>query len=135
MELIEWKDSYSVNVEELDRQHKSMFDLINRCHKLIKADKFNKEIRNVIEQLKDYADEHFALEEEYMRRTGYSDIKEHIHQHWQFIKTVMDLEEQFDIDNRLTQDDIMLFLTDWLLDHIITSDQDYSITLNDSGIV
>lgn len=134
MPLMRWEEKFSVGIEELDRQHESLIDLINRCHNLIKADKLDKEIKNVISQLHKYSEEHFALEEDYMRRAGYKQLQGHINQHWQFTKTVMDLEEQFDIEGKLKSEDIMYFLLDWLVDHILISDRQYTEALKNSGI-
>ncbi len=125
---------HSVGVETLDKQHAHLIDLIGRCSDLIKANRKKEEIGEIIQELFKYTEEHFSLEERYMNLAGYKDLPSHKKQHQEFIRVVKDFEEQRIAGNQLSLKDIMIFLMDWVINHILMSDQDYAEAMKKAGI-
>lgn len=125
--MYEMKEEYYIGVEFIDQQHKKLFEIANRAFVLLKneyiADKFD-EIVEVITELKDYTAQHFHDEEEYMLSLGYKKLLSHKVEHDEFIEKINSID--FDnLDRNQTQSliDILDFLNDWLVHHILERDK------------
>jgi len=46
MSLIEWNDLYSVNIEEMDQQHKQLLNIVNEFDKAVEAKKEEETTKN-----------------------------------------------------------------------------------------
>lgn len=125
MPLIDWKDEYSVQVAEIDDQHKELIRMINELHQAMADRKAKKVVGDIIEGLIDYTKTHFAAEEKYFQEFGYEQAEEHIRQHREFVKKVGDFKEKFDQGQLMLSIDIINFLKNWLINHINGSDQQY----------
>jgi hemerythrin-like metal-binding protein len=65
IELIVWSDELSVNIEEIDKQHKKLIDVINVLFNAMIEGKTQNIIDTIIDDLIDYAKYHFSTEEKY----------------------------------------------------------------------
>lgn len=120
------KDEYKTGIEFVDEQHAMIFDIANRAYFLLKeeyrVDKYD-DIINIIEELRSYSLFHFKAEEAYMERIGYKKRFTQKIEHMTFIDKI----DNLDIVNiDLNQEDyiinILKFLNDWLVDHILEKD-------------
>ncbi|OMH33587.1 bacteriohemerythrin [Motiliproteus sp. MSK22-1] len=130
MELIEWKDEYSVGVPLLDDQHKQLVSLINQ---LTKAQSSGGMINYVLDELDHYVKEHFRAEEKLLKKAGYADFKAHKDQHRAFEDWLRAVRQSFGIggsSSHLLADSINAYLRNWLINHILKSDMAYKPTLN-----
>ena len=122
-----WDDSYSVNFELIDNQHKELVrmtnDLFDGCRAggsaLNRA--FMQTVRNAVE----YAQTHFFTEEKYMKQTNYPELNEHIKEHKAFVETVINAVKEFE-EKQSDPFALARFLKQWLLNHIAKSDKKYS---------
>ncbi|WP_319760560.1 hemerythrin family protein [Maridesulfovibrio sp.] len=121
MPFAAWKNKYSVGNERIDTQHKSLFQTINE---LADASSENKEnaLYKCLGKMEKYAQEHFRDEEDFMKENGYPDLEKHIDEHKQFVNKVKDYQEAV-FSNYIPFQDMLEFLNNWLVEHIITSDQ------------
>lgn len=112
---ITWLDSYTIGIDNIDLQHKDLFQLIN---KVIQC---NEEINLQLSltRLFIYAEEHFKAEEHLMRVIGYSHYKQHQKKHSLLIK---ELNKSFkeDLSDPIIKEKLNNMLTRWLLLHIIS---------------
>ncbi len=116
----------SVGVETLDEQHKDLVRLIDAAYRAV-MDEGGEEDRNVaaslVRDMKSYAMDHFALEEDHMRSLGYASFAEHAFMHKEFLRRVAELERpSMGQDKKV---DVFLFLADWLRTHILREDLDF----------
>ncbi len=130
MKAIEWDESLSVHIPEIDLQHQRLIDLINDLDETMAGQDQNK-VRTVIEGLKDYAIVHFDAEETLLETHGYPGLKGHQTEHWEFVKKVRNFEQAQDLGLKGVRDNIIRFLTQWLLKHIRVTDQHYAEFLKD----
>ena len=67
--MIEFTSDLEIGIGELDSEHRRLFDLINGGFELLQnqfiIDKYDR-VKAMMEELEDYANEHFAHEEAYM---------------------------------------------------------------------
>lgn len=116
----EWDNSFSVANEEIDQQHKMLFDLANSI-----GDDLNQQrIKKNIIVLYKYTREHFAAEEQMMQRISYPKFEEHKELHKDLITKLNTISAQpFEDDESVY--DFITFVYDWLTHHILNKDMDF----------
>ena len=122
---LEWQDSYSVGVDELDDQHMVLIDMINYLHNI---ESEGGDLTEVMKSLSWYVRDHFALEEKLMREAGYADIDEHIAGHRKFQEWFNSVQADMQAgktDPKFLAKSIGEHLVDWLKNHITKDDMDY----------
>jgi hemerythrin-like metal-binding protein len=127
MSFIEWDDKYSVNIPKIDEQHKKFMSIINELHDALMIDQDPKDvIERIVNELVDYTDYHFKTEEHWFEQHNYPDKEAHKDQHDKLRNQVYKLRDDF-VANRIEIDlSVLSFLTEWLVEHILTSDMEYS---------
>lgn len=126
LSLIKWDDSYSVGVEEIDKQHKQLFNIVNDLIRANKLNKGKKEIGKVLNFLADYTVKHFNDEEKLQQESGYPDYEAHKKLHEQFVEDALNFKERFEsgqIDTA-TMMDFNKTITRWLVQHVKGIDQE-----------
>ncbi len=71
MALMQWNDSLSVNIKEVDDQHKKLVAIINELHDAMRAGSGNAVLGNIFSKLTQYVASHFATEEKLMSTHNY----------------------------------------------------------------
>ncbi len=126
MALFTWSDEYSVNVSGFDTQHKKLVDLINELHSAMKEGKSKEVLGKIIGELISYTKFHFSAEETLMVQAKYPGLAKHKEEHEAFTKKVLEFEEKFQRGSVVLSQEIILFLKDWLINHIQGTDKKYS---------
>ncbi len=134
MALFGWNDIYSVNVVEIDRQHKKLIELMNELHNAMLKGQTKDILGRVIEELIAYTSYHFATEEKYFDQFDYPETTTHKNEHNDFIKKITDFKQDFGEGRLFLSTHIMNFLKDWLINHIQGSDKKYSSLFNEKGL-
>ncbi len=134
---LEWKDEYSVNVKAIDEQHKNVINFINDLSALISPRGIEGEYKPVLEKMIDYADYHFSFEEKYFEEFDYEHTEVHKKQHDKYSQKIDDFKKKSinnsEVDIVMVYD-MLDFLGDWWVDHILEVDKKYTKTLNDNGV-
>jgi len=122
--FIEWNDTYSVGIDEIDDHHKTLLELLDRsyCLKLEGNNKY--ELSELIYELIDFSHYHFSVEERLMIKYDYPNIDHHILEHLNYTYTVMTFEKLMVEDNDNSPDDVFEFVKNWLFDHILNTDSE-----------
>jgi hemerythrin-like metal-binding protein len=129
-----WKDSYSVGVQALDDDHKRLLHLINN---LYTAANYRTDMafeRQALNEVIDYTKTHFAREEELMRANEYPDFEPHKRQHEAMIAKVNELMARYEQDRDGTVEELLKYLREWLIQHILGTDQGYRGHLTSRGV-
>jgi hemerythrin-like metal-binding protein len=132
--LIEWSDSSSVGIGELDDQHKTIFDIINRLFERMHNAQTKDDAAGILEELKDYSKVHFAAEEKLFGLYGYPEKEEHEKAHRQYDEKILSLEADLEDKKGFLSFDILDFLENWWLGHITNMDKKYSGFLQGKGL-
>lgn len=133
MALFEWNENFLINIESIDVQHKKLVDLVNELHDCMKHGKGKEVINQVLEELITYTKYHFKTEEEYFVKYNYSETKEHIKAHQEFIDKVMQFVDQHQ-KSKLISITVFNFLVEWVRNHILQVDKRYSEFLKSKGV-
>jgi hemerythrin len=136
--LFAWRNSFSTNVQDIDDQHKKLFEIGGRLYDIAAAkdgyDHYD-EITEVLDELKAYTIYHFGFEEEMMREQGYQNYDIHKIEHDFFIKKIKKLENK-DLDENQDESvmEMIKFVADWITSHILKTDLQYREFFNSKGI-
>ena len=135
MNLYEWNEKYSVDIKSIDIDHQTLLDLINQLFEAMRHGKAKDILSEILTKLIAYTKTHFKREEMLFSSTGYPNYQEHKIQHDQFIEKINTLKKQFDAGNQQISVELIKFLTDWLINHILISDKKYVSHLKKFGVV
>ncbi len=137
-DTIHWRDDMSVGVAQLDDDHKGLIAILNRLGHALHGDAVNGEggvpsrddQRTVLtlglRALESYMKVHFAREERAMQVGGFPGLDGHKPQHRDFIEEMTEMTNRFEAggDTDLLED-LVLYLRDWLIHHIMVEDMTY----------
>jgi hemerythrin len=121
MAFIIWTDEISVN-DEIDAQHKKLFDIVNELHASVTAGAERSTLANIFNELIDYTINHFQTEERYFVDLSYPDAQVHKKEHDDLTEEVVKLQSQFVEGDLVISFELLDFLYDWLMKHTSESD-------------
>lgn len=134
MAFFDWEEGYSVKIPSIDDQHKKLISFINDAHEALTSGKSPADIVPMIESLLEYTKYHFAHEESLFKKYSYPNLEQHATQHTALTGKVVDyfaaLKEGRDVDLL----EVFAFLVDWLQEHIMKTDMQYSDYLLGYGV-
>lgn len=118
---------YYTGIDFVDEEHKELFRIIEDVNHVIKNDyvhdKYD-EIVRLLEELKNYTRYHFQDEEEYMKKIEYEGLEAQRKAHDAFVNRLEELDlEEIDDNQQQTLEELMEFLTGWLINHILNMDK------------
>lgn len=123
--MYEIKPEYLTGIDFIDNEHTRLFELADETYNLLNDDitqDKTPEIIRLISELINYTRTHFSHEEEFQKSINYPYIKEHAAQHRQFEDSLaaidLDALENNLEDQNETIENILEFLTNWLINHI-----------------
>ena len=134
MSFFTWNELFSVNVAKYDSQHMKLVEMINELHQAMITGNAKDILRKIIDELITYTTVHFADEERMMKDYGYPGTAVHKEEHELLVKQVLGLQEQFNSGRTVLTLGVMMFLKNWLMNHIQSIDKKFGLFLNDCGV-
>ncbi len=118
---------YVTGIGLIDEEHKELFRIIGEVYRVMEEeylhDKYD-EIVHLLEELKDYTKFHFADEEKYMQSIAYEGLAAQKRAHDAFVARLEGMNfEHIDEHQQETLEEMMEFLTEWLINHILHTDK------------
>ena len=129
--ILTWQSIYSVNVRELDDQHKKLFDILNRVFE-IKNVEDGGGLESILEELEEYANYHFSMEEKYFDKFNYPEKDQHKKMHEFYVEKIREIKKAGLNEEAIIE--LRIFLKDWWLRHIQNVDQRYSDFFNQNHL-
>ena len=133
MELIKWGPEYMIGIKTIDEQHKVLVEIINDLY-IGFGKNDQRRMKKIIAKLVDYTEYHFGQEEIYFTKINYSDTKNHLSQHRTFVKKVKEFDKEVQSGRTTVSFDIIEFLKNWLVNHILKTDASYVKEFKSHGI-
>ncbi|MBU0484036.1 MAG: bacteriohemerythrin [Proteobacteria bacterium] len=134
MGLFVWKDDYSVNIKEIDTQHKKLIDMINELHEAMSERRGKDVLNDILAKLANYTVSHFSTEERIMRTNDYPAYQEHREKHEKMTAKVLALQNEVKTGKGTITLEVMNFLKNWLDKHILGTDKQYAPFLKSKGV-
>jgi hemerythrin len=129
-----WSEKYSVHIAALDRQHQGLFDTINELNDALASGVGSVVADPVLKKLVDYALTHFSSEETLMTEYEFPGLSTHRMEHQKFVQAVTKFMDDYHTGKPGVPVSLLLFLQDWLKQHILVADKAYSGYLNARGV-
>ena len=133
MQLIDWNNKLKLGVNVIDGQHQQLVSMINETYNALQLNNRHK-INTILDELIFYAKYHLSTEEYLMNKYNFYSICEHEIAHSNFCTKVRALKLKLDANEALYHIDIVVFLKDWLMDHILVTDRELAIYLISNGV-
>ena len=135
MEFFKWEDQYSLDIKLIDDQHKCLIKIINDLHSSLISGTTNKIIEETLSSLIDYTIYHFNTEEEIFKFYKYPSYHDHKKQHDVLARQVSEIQKKINDKSATLSFEVMDFLVDWLVTHILSEDQEYGKYFRENNIV
>ena len=125
-QLLSWQPEHNIGIEEADRQHKKMLDMMNEVHILSAQKHSSQSISQALNVLISYTEVHFDWEERFFDGYQYPKSEEHKKHHASLIAELRTHQRNIALGDQKAIDDELSHLNDWLLEHIKHGDRDYA---------
>lgn len=132
MDKIIWKEYFNTDFDIIDFQHKILVERINELIELYNTGYNQEQLYNLFTFLESYTHYHFDTEEKFFRHFDYSQLNDHIAEHNFFREKVKNLKNEIKFDNKIIDEDLLIFLIDWVLNHILGTDKKFAEELKKS---
>jgi hemerythrin len=123
MSMFEWKPEYSLGYDEIDSQHKRLFEIASELHAAMSMGKGRTELSKTLASLIAYTRQHFASEERLMQRNHYPRYAQHKVEHDALTAKVVEFQKDFETGRVAMTVGLLQFVKDWLKHHIAETDQ------------
>ena len=121
-----WSNKYSVGVELLDNQHKSMMKALNELHAASMRGKAKEVAGPLIRQIVSIAGEHFAAEVRLMESIRFPGLAAHRAKHSELAAKFGELASRHEKGDGTVYIQLLYFMRDWLTKHVQNDDQEYA---------
>jgi len=123
--MFEWNDSLRTGVEEIDSQHKKLFEKSNSYFSAQQSGINDQIIVDTLNYMVEYAKLHFVTEENHMELSDYDGLTSHRDDHKRLVahlvdiyKTLISRKNPEELVNSLNS-----FIQDWFVTHIFQHDK------------
>lgn len=122
---VEWQEYLSVGVEEIDQQHRLLFDSYNAFFTAYHEGRGSEELIRLFGFLEGYVATHFSDEERLQQRIGFPDYQMHREQHMKLTDKIAELKGRLGNEgaNLSLVTSVGLLMTGWLIEHISIMDR------------
>ena len=126
----DWQPEMDSHIMDIDVQHQQLFKVGRDMEQLLRIKCIgvtDKQLLDIICQLRDFSAYHFYVEESLMEEMNYSKLEEHRETHKKYSEYIMNinlpkLKENPEKELRLIKDEIQ----EWIFEHILHDDREFS---------
>ena len=136
MPIAPWKDDFSVNVTDIDRQYQKLLELVNTfpLHAAVMARIDKEDLHHLLEELVEYTRTRFSTEEQMMKKYGYLNLKEHHKEPRQLLRHLDKHVKSVADTTRPTFYSDYDISSDWAQMHISESDRIFGKFINSRDV-
>jgi hemerythrin len=121
---IKWEKKYSTGDEEIDYQHQTLFEFLNQFELQLKTQRSEQILREALDFMEDYMQEHFSFEEVCMMKWQCPASEKNKESHRKFSAAFADFKNR--LENEGFKDallnEVHTTVHDWLTGHILHVD-------------
>ncbi|MBK7078288.1 MAG: hemerythrin family protein [Myxococcales bacterium] len=133
--LMEWGPKLSVGIQSFDAEHQKLVAMVNDLFDAINTGKGKEKLGVVLGALIDYTVTHFQHEEREMKAHNFPAFAKHKEEHDALTKQVAEVRQKFAAGNNAALSaEVMAFLKNWLIKHIMGTDKGYTAFLVSKGV-
>lgn len=130
--LIEWKENYSIGVARIDEQHRQLIGMLNELYRNIGEGVDPAKVWPLLAGFNHYAETHFSCEDRLARANAIpqEDYAPHRAEHDAYRERMLNFHEDLGKGDRYAAIQLLSFLTNWWLSHILIVDVELGKQLN-----
>jgi len=117
-----WDKLLSVEVEEIDADHRRLIELLNLLARAVAKRMDQAYVAALLEELIATTEAHFRHEERLMIQHGFAERDDHAAEHRELIEGVRALQRTFLASSRGLEQQGLDYLEHWLTEHILVAD-------------
>lgn len=117
MSVLQWRDEFSVGIDEVDHEHRELIELIKGLQQNLGAGTDGDEIVAILGEIYARIAAHFALEEKAMRQMRYAGYPDHKQDHETLLDDLRDIMDAVEDDGILDEVQLTDDLDRWFSDH------------------
>ena len=125
MPVMKWNETYSVGIEEIDKQHKVLFEMLNNLYEAMREGKGKDILARLLSELIKYTEYHFKTEEALFSKYHYSNAEMHVKEHNELKTKATELYSAVNAGKASVSLEVFNFLKDWVSVHIMQKDMLY----------
>lgn len=130
-EPLAWNPTYSVEIDAMDEQHKTLLGLVNELSTAVDRGQELTVTDRIFSKLIAYTKYHFTAEEWLMEQCDFPGLAAHKLEHEVLTRRVLLFKKSYDEGRSpLVPLSLLAFLQDWLKHHIVGSDKKYGEFIN-----
>ena len=129
-----WKEEYSVGVKQMDDQHQTILNELNKLYLIFETASETEDLNVILKDLFEYANVHFSSEEQLLEKFKYSDLASQRSEHRLYQQKVDCFIERIETEDHQVIFETIEFLADWWMGHIQGCDKEYTRFLNNNGV-
>ncbi|MBF0448972.1 MAG: bacteriohemerythrin [Magnetococcales bacterium] len=122
--LFQWNEEYSIEIEEMDDQHKRMFEM---AHKVLQAFSLGDQTvgERALSLLVDFTQQHFEQEEALLDEYGFPEAKQHKKNHKRLLGKIKQIQKEMAGRGKRGHINLEKVMKEWVLIHILTEDRKF----------
>jgi diguanylate cyclase (GGDEF)-like protein/hemerythrin-like metal-binding protein len=121
--MIEWNEGLNLGVKILDDDHKELLHIIGKLSKAIDNNEKKETLEKIFLELQKSTQNHFHREEIYLQNCNCTKLDDHVEKHHTFYNQLSELKKKaLSSQDYISSQDITVYLTEWLLNHVIEED-------------
>lgn len=134
LDFFKWENKYSVEIDEIDNQHKKIVHMLNELYTAFMYKEQEEKVEGIVSEMVSYTMEHLNNEERYFRKFNFSYSAEHMLEHKEFKEKVHGFQEKLAINKSALNIEMINFLRNWLMSHILVTDKKYTKCFQENGV-
>lgn len=131
---MEWRPTLEVGHAQIDAEHRTLVDALNRLHDAVAEGRGDEEVLAVLSFLRDYTVTHFRSEEALMITHRYPGLAAHLAAHARLVTRVSELMADLRAGRAEVVEAVQTFLAAWLTEHIQGMDKELGWFLRSRGV-
>lgn len=128
-----WKGDCALGIQEIDEQHKIVFEQIEELRQAIVRGDSHKLIGEIIDRMVEYARIHLVMEECVLRLFAYPGYDAHKRAHERGVAKIAEFSQRYARGERGVALEFFEFIGGWWRQHILIDDARYVSTLRKGG--
>lgn len=131
---MKWQTEFNIGIDVIDEQHKRIVEYINELEDILADNSYHRsEVGEVLNNIIDYTQSHFAFEESLQVQANYPFTSPHKSLHEAFINKIDKYRQRF-LAGEAIEKDLHKMLSKWLINHIQHDDADYVASVKESMV-
>jgi hemerythrin len=133
-EIFLWCETFSINVSQMDEQHKRLIYIANRAMEHLYNYATLPETAKAFDALIEYTVYHFDEEEKLLELYHYPQLENQHKSHELLVKQVVEYKEQILKGYVPNKAEFLDFIQGWIVRHVLDDDRQYGAFLNTKGV-